>query len=345
MTHRLLAPLVIGLGLCVVVPAVQADMPPNYDKSSSLDLSQYLQQRSDAQSQSFNFGGWNEHKFTVKKAGRYLIESASRAGMSDEYRIKARLLDAQGNVVARSEALGTNGGLHMTRELEPGDYVVKVYAREFGNTKLKGNRYTISVSGLDAQGQRLSGPQSGIDSGSGVLFDKDAEAKGPTTAFVRSPEASAALAAPAAAGSSSKASAATRQAGTKTATANDTQPKPASRAASEGESRRFKEVVTDVDMNFKGQALSFDVVQRGTVAVNTSTMVGAGGTFQIEARVLDDQGNVVASDEGSRFAGNIHIKQVLPPGHYTVWVKGHNYGNAKDSANNFALRVKQLDTR
>ncbi|MBZ9538708.1 hypothetical protein KGQ90_07145 [Modicisalibacter tunisiensis] len=342
MTHRLLAPLVIGLGLCVVVPAVQADMPPNYDKSSSLDLSQYLQQRSDAQSQSFNFGGWNEHKFTVKKAGRYLIESASRAGMSDEYRIKARLLDAQGNVVARSEALGTNGGLHMTEQLEPGDYVVKVYAREFGNTKLKGNRYTISVSGLGAQGQRLSGSQSGIDSGSGILFDKDAEAKGPTTAFVRSPEASAALAAPAVAGSSSKASAA-RPSDTKAATANDSQ--SASQARPKDESRRFKEVVTDVDMNFEGKALSFDVVQRGTVAVNTSTMVGAEGSFQIEARVLDDQGNVVASDEGSRFAGNVHIKQVLPPGHYTVWVKGHNYGNAKDSANNFALRVKQLDTR
>lgn len=350
MNYRLLVPVLLGLGLGAVLPAAQADMPPNY-QGSTIDLTDYLPQRSDAQSQSFGFDGWNEHKFTITKSGRYLIESASRAGMSDRYRIEAKLLDEQGNVVAESEALGVKGGLHMTPELQPGDYTLRVNAREFGKSELKGNRYTVSVTGLNGQGERLSETQSGVSGGDGVNFNRDAE--GPTTAFVSSPDASAALAAPAMAGGAGNSSSATNakpQVSTKAGSMQSEQPSApkqaqTSKAQAEQASKRFKEIVTDVDMNMKGKALSFDVVEPGTISISTSTMIGTQGTYRIEARVLDSDGNVVASDEGTRFAGNVHIEKVLQPGHYTIWVKGHRYGNSQDSANNYALRVKQLDTR
>ncbi|MDW5377415.1 hypothetical protein R6258_10855 [Halomonas sp. HP20-15] len=326
-------------------------MPPNY-QGSTIDVTKFFSSRSDARSQSFNFGGWNEHKFTVEKAGRYLIESSSRAGMSTRYRIEAQLLDDRGNVVAESEALGSDeGGLHMSQELEPGDYVLRVNAREFGDTKLKGNRYTISVAGLDERGNRLSAGESGIEEPSGIGYDREAE--GPTTAFVRSPDATAALAAPVSQASSttSNAGVAADTTGDSTPTSDTTAAGSASQAsanqafAEDTPAEGFKEVVTDVDMRYKGKALSFDVRQAGTVAVSTSTMSGYEGTYRIEARILDSDGNVVASEKGSRFAGDIDIETVLQPGSYTVWVSGQNYGNPNDVANNYALRVKQLDVR
>lgn len=349
MNYRLLAPVLLGLGLGAVLPAAQADMPPNY-QGSTIDLTDYLPQRSDAQSQSFGFDGWNEHKFTITKPGRYLIESASRAGMSDRYQIEAKLLDEEGKVVAESEALGVKGGLHMTPELQPGDYTLRVNAREFGKSELKGNRYTVSVTGVNSQGERLSNAQSGISGANGVNFDRGAE--GPATAFVSSPDASAALAAPTSGGTGNSSSAtdakpqaSTRNGATQGEQASVAKQKSVSRGQAEQSPKRFKEIVTDVDMNLKGKALSFDVVEPGTISISTSTMVGTQGTYRIEARVLDHDGNVVVSDEGTRFAGDIHIEKVLQPGHYTIWVKGHNYGNPNKVANNYALHVKQLDTR
>ncbi|WP_136069268.1 hypothetical protein [Modicisalibacter radicis] len=354
MNHRFLAPVLLGFGLYAALPVAQADMPPNY-QGSTIDVTKYFSSRSDAKSQSFNFGGWNEHEFTVEKAGRYLFESHSRPGMSTRYRIEAQLLDERGNIVAESEALGSDdGGLHMSQRLEPGDYVLKVNAREFGNTKLKGNRYTISVAGLDERGNRLSEDESGVEGPSGIGFDREAE--GPTTAFVRSPDASAALAAPVSQTSSASGSGATADTGQGDAVSSQAAATSSSlsagaadgagQAAAEGTPPEgFKEIVTDVNMRKRGKALSFDVRQAGTVSVSTSTMSGYEGTYRIEARILDSQGNVVASEQGSRFAGDVDIETVLQPGSYSVWVSGQNYGNPNDVANNYALSVKQLDVR
>lgn len=356
MNHRFLAPVLLGFGLYAALPVAQADMPPNY-QGSTIDVTKIFSSRSDAKSQSFNFGGWNEHTFTVEKAGRYLIESSSRAGMSTRYRIEAQLLDERGNLVAESEALGSDdGGLEMSQQLEPGDYVLKVKAREFGDTKLKGNRYTISVAGLNAQGKRLSGDESGVEGPSGIGFDRQAE--GPTTAFVRSPDASAALAAPVSQAFSASGSDATADTTRSGAAASQAAAASSSsgigaadgdgQAAAEAEGtppEGFKEIVTDVNMRKRGKALSFDVRQAGTVSVSTSTMSGYEGTYRIEARILDNDGNVVASEQGSRFAGDIDIQTVLQPGSYSVWVSGQNYGNPNEVANNYALSVKQLDVR
>ncbi|MGC3873972.1 hypothetical protein ACPF7Z_11960 [Halomonas sp. GXIMD04776] len=368
MKYRAL-PVVVALGLSSVALPTLADsaaLQRAEKAAAKVDLSRFFTSRTDARSQSFGFGGTHEHPFTVEKAGRYAFTSSTFVGDSVDYRIEAALLDARGNVLASGKGLGQNGGLRLVEELEPGDYVLRVSANKFGSESTGGNSYTVAVAGLDASGERLDTDASGIDGGSGIQFG-GAGRDGRTTAFVNSDDEVAAIAAP-------KAS---RSAGTSgSMPTNDPSPSLSSQqqsaldvpspqnatAGSESEAAAdevtrggnaseqvmpdaFDEIVADIDIRTKGEVLSFDVVEAGTVSITSSTFVGSETSYRLEARVLDENGNVVASDKAKGFEGDFDIETRLTPGRYTVWVNGQKFGSANSGVNNYTLRVQQLDTQ
>nr|WP_299244607.1 hypothetical protein [uncultured Halomonas sp.] len=382
MKYRAL-PVLMALGLSSVVLPALADSPAlqRAEKAAAkVDLSRFFTSRTDARSQSFGFGGTHEHPFTVENAGRYVFTSSTFVGESVDYRIEATLLDVQGNVLASGKGLGQNGGLRLVEELEPGDYVLRVSANKFGSESTGGNSYTVSVAGLDAQGKRLDTTTSGIDGGSSIQFG-GAGRDGRTTGFVNNNDEVATIAAPKASpsastpqnvpsnGSSGAAGAARNEAppslSSQQQSALDVPPPQASanggvaaqerssrldnagneEAASSRQPEAFDELVADIDIRTQGEVLSFDVAEAGTVSVTSSTFVGSETDYRLEAKVLDSNGNVVASDKAEGFEGDFDIETRLAPGRYTVWVKGQKFGRAGSGVNNYTLRVQQLDTQ
>ena len=283
--------------------------------------------------------------FTVDKAGQYVFTSSTLPGDSNDYRISATVLDEKGNVVTRGEGLGKNGGLRLVEQLEPGKYTLQVSAHKFGSESAGGNSYNIEVAGLDNQGRRLSGNESGIDGGTGIRFGGPGR-DGKTTAFVDGSDAVAAIAAPRVAngpagananGSQSMAGAASAPGASTTQTAET--PKQETMPTA------FDEIVADIDIRTRGEVLNFDVVEAGTVSVTSSTFSARETEYRLEARILDEQGNVVASDKPSGFEGDFAIRTRLQPGRYTVWVNGQKFGSASSGVNNYTLRIQQLDTQ
>lgn len=391
MKYRAL-PVVVALGLSsVALPALSqsAALQRAEKAAAKVDLSRFFTSRTDARSQSFGYGGTHEHDFTVEKEGRYVFTSDTFVGDSDDYRIEATLLDAEGNALAKSKGLGQNGGLRLVETLEPGDYVLRVSADKFGSESGDGNSYTVSVAGLDTQGKRLDTDTSGIDGGPSIQFG-GAGRDGRTTAFVNNDDEVATIAAPKANSSantsqnlpnnesSSSASTARNEAPpsltSQQQSALDVPPPQASaddsvavqerssnvgnegaerseesaggeEASSPQQPEAFDEIVADIDIRTKGEVLSFDVAQAGTVSITSSTFVGSETDYRLEAKVMDENGNVVASDKAEGFEGDFDIETRLEPGRYTVWVKGQKFGSANSGVNNYTLRVQQLDTQ
>ncbi|WP_163647456.1 hypothetical protein [Modicisalibacter sp. 'Wilcox'] len=339
MKHRVLT-VAITLGLAAGASealAQSAALQKAQEAADQFDISQYLTARTDARSQSFGFGGTHTHEFTVEKSGRYVFTSSTLAGESDDYRIKAALLDNKNRVIARGEGLGQNGGLRLEQQLEPGDYVLRVSADKFGSEASGGNSFIVSVAGLNAQGKRLSSDESGIDTGSGIHFGSaEGEQK---TAFVDNKDAVATIAVPAAAASASGQS--TTDAKTSSARTSD----ETSSAGSKTRPKAFEEIVADIRIRQEGEVLTFDVAQAGTISVTSSTFPGTGGSYTLQARILDEDGRVVASDKGAGEQGDFSIETPLQPGRYRVWVSGRKFGTAMEGANRYTLRVRQLDTR
>ncbi|MEC9482102.1 MAG: hypothetical protein UMU75_02100, partial [Halomonas sp.] len=249
--------------------------------------------------------------------------------------IQAVLLDDQGQVIARGEGLGQNGGLNLSQELTPGSYTLRVTAHKFGSESTGGNSYTVAVAGLDDSGQRLTSAESGIDAGSGIRFGGPGR-DGRTTAFVDKSDAVAAIAAP-------QAVVEPAATGQDRASEGNVEASQVDEAAAQP--KAFDEIVADIDIRAKGKVLSFDVVEPGTVSVSSSTFVGSETEYRLEARILDAQGNVVASDAADGFEGDFHIKTHLDPGRYTVWVAGQKFGSSGSGVNNYTLRIQQLSTR
>lgn len=328
MKYRLFS-LAVTLGLTATAPLALAQSPALQDSmaaAAKVDISKFFTSRTDARSQSFGFGGTHEHAFTVDKSGRYVFTSATMVGMSNDYSIQATLLDAQGNVIASGDGLGATGGLHLVETLEPGDYVLRVKANKFGSEASGNGSFTVQVAGLSASGERLSSEESGIDGGTGIMFDASDD-DGTTTAFVTNEDAVATIAAP-----------------KPVATAANETVVDAAPQAEEGAPRAFDEIIADIKIRQQGKVLSFDVAEAGTISITSSTMIGRQGDYRLEARVLDAGGNVVASDAGEGFEGDFAIETVLQPGRYTIWVDGRKFGPASSGSNNYTLRVQQLDT-
>ncbi|WP_251976784.1 hypothetical protein [Salinicola avicenniae] len=382
MKYRVFSTLFVAMSLAGATAQVSADSPAlqrAQEAASKVDLTQYFQSSSDARSQSFLFGGLQQHPFTVAEAGTYRFSSSILPGESPDYRITAKLIDANGNVIERGEGLGTSGGLEMEEHLEPGDYRLQVSGQKFGTTKTGGNSFNITVDQIDAGGNVIAADEGGVDDGGGRIMFGGASASGRTTAFVDSEDEVATLSAPgrraaedvAASGAVTEASPEGPDFGT--ANTGDTAMPPAAQdrevgapengvaaAADELASDRprtgrperpalpqdgFDEIVADIRILQQGEVLSFDVAETGTVSIASSTFPGNEGTYRLEAEVLDADGNVVASDAGNLAIGDFDIETVLEPGRYTVSVQGQRFGSAMGSANRYTLRVKQLDTQ
>ncbi|WFF42463.1 hypothetical protein EVC62_13635 [Salinicola endophyticus] len=366
MKYRAFSTLILAVGVATALPAMAQSeaLKQAQAAAAKVDLTSFFKSSSDARSQSFFFGGVQQHPFTVDEAGRYRFTSSTLPGESLDYRIKATLIDANGNVLAKGSGLGNTGGLEMEQRLEPGNYTLQVSGQKFGSTKTGGNSFNIQVDALDASGKVITADQGGVDNGGGIMFGGPGSS-GRTTAFVDDKDDVATLSAPGRDAASAVAGGAT--AGTSEAapkgpdfgtanTGSASKPATAGQAsAPTGASARerqqaplpssFDEIVSDIKVLQQGEVLTFDVAQAGTVSVTSSTFPGHEGSFRLQAKVLDADGRTVASDEGSLADGNFDIETVLQPGRYRVWVKGQRFGSAMNSVNNYTLRVQQLDAR
>ncbi|NHH87197.1 hypothetical protein [Cobetia sp. MB87] len=378
MSHRAL-PLAcaLALGLSTLASqAVLADGSPAQQRAEAaagkLDISKFLKPRSDAHSQNFLFGGTSVHQFTIKEAGRYEIDGVASFDVTDPYTMKATLESEQGEVVATAEGDRASNGLTLNTELEPGVYKLRVRADKLGAGKSGGNTYEINVAGLSESGEKLSAEESGIETGNGLVF-LDTDSDGRRTAFVDANDevatikpatvaaaeqaarekkaaetGNAAAEGASATGAATAATAAASGAAETSAAAATTAAATGSAAVTEAEAepdRRFDEIVTDVRILEKGEVMTFDVADRGTVTIDSETFPGSEGTYKLQMRLLDENGNTVASDKGEGFQGDFHLKTVLEPGRYTVWVSGQKFGSSMQGVNNYTVRVQQLDVK
>ncbi|EPC01266.1 hypothetical protein L861_11880 [Litchfieldella anticariensis FP35 = DSM 16096] len=333
--------LVFGLALADVGVADSVMEERFREEGRQLDLTGFLQPENDARSRSFLYGAPHEHDFTVTEAGTYLFESRVPGGNSEDYRVAAELLDDQGQVIARGEALGQNGGLAMRQQLQPGDYVLRVEGRQFGTRSKPGTSFYITVSGLDAQGRRL---EDSISEGQGLVFT-GSDREGRRSVFVRDRDTVATIAAPAAEVSSDNQGDTASDVAPSTADSQmSASEAPTGQAADRAAPESFETIVTDVKIRARGEVLTFDVVEAGTIAITTATYpTGYEDTYRIELEVLDESGSVVAEDAGEGFNGNVDLRTQLSPGRYRIRVNGQQFGSAMSGVNNYELKVVQTD--
>ncbi len=125
------------------------------------------------------------------------------------------------------------------------------------------------------------------------------------------------------------------------ATSSPGDARPAQSApAGENDSPIRERILRDVPMRTNGEVLKFEVVSAGTVTVDSFTM-DSSGNYRISGELVDSDGNVVASDSGSGFQGDFHLRESLEPGIYSVRVRGQKFGGVRGGANSFTLRVEQ----
>ncbi|MEQ6890393.1 hypothetical protein ABE957_17095 [Halomonas sp. CS7] len=331
--------LALGLGLASS-PALASEMEERFrEQGKQLDLTGFLQAENDARSRSFFYGSPHEHDFTVKKEGEYLFESKVPGGESEDYRVAAALLDSQGQVIARGEALGQNGGLAMRQRLAPGDYVLRVEGRKFGTRSTTGNSFYITVAGMDENGRRL---EEGVSDGQGLVFSGSAR-EGNRSVFVRGRDDVATIAAPTAEASGGAVSgvAAPGSADASAALQGEAQESSVEEAPAQA-SNGVKTIVTDVKIRARGEVLTFDMAETGRVAITTSTYPGGyEDTYRIELEVLDANGRVVAEGAGEGFDGDVDMQTELSPGRYRIRVQGQKFGSAMSGVNNYELKVQK----
>ncbi|APE30074.1 hypothetical protein BOX17_03360 [Halomonas aestuarii] len=339
----------LALGLALgTTPVLASEMQDRFrEEGRGMDLTGFFQAETDARSRSFLFGGANAHDFTVTEPGTYLFESRVTAGYSEDYRIAAVLEDEQGQVIARSEALGQNGGLALRQRLSPGDYTLRVEAQRFGTRRRAGDGYSILIAGLAEDGRRLD---DAVSDGEGIFFAGKSR-DGARSVFVSGDNAVATLGAAADQAIPEDASApeaASAMGASKDETASSGsearsgQPEAAQAASSQG----FETIVTDVKIRARGEVLTFDVAERGTIAITTSTYpTGYEDTYRIALEVLDETGAVVAEGAGQGFDGDVDMTTELAPGRYRIRVQGQKFGSSMTGVNNYELKVQRLDRR
>jgi len=329
--------LALGLGVASA-PTLASDMQERFrEEGKQLDLTRFLQSNNDARSRSFFYGRVHEHDFTVEKDGTYVFASHVQGGESQDYRVSAVLLNSAGNVVARGEGLGNDEGLALQERLAKGDYTLQVEGHKFGSSgNSGGNSFYVTVEGADVD--------DGVSSGDGIAFIGNRRGGG-KTAFVRRSSAVAAVAPPSQTPETAPVQSAAERSASPSASAPAANASTDNAAAAEQPAPRqgFEEVVTDVKIRASGEVMTFEVLQKGTIAITTATFPGNKGTYRIEAEVLDSQGNVVARDAGEGFDGDIDLRTELAPGEYRIRVRGQKFGGARSGVNNYELKVQQLD--
>lgn len=319
---------VIGLGVVLVTASLPlwAQSPAeqrSLEAAGQVDISKFFSSQTDARSRTFPFRGEQTHTFTVTDAGQYQLVSNPVGGDSD-YRIVASLTDEQGNVIREGDAFGRSGGLEMTVELEPGEYTLATEARKMGSTNSGANGYLIQVVGLDASGNRVAQGESGIDDGDDAIFGQAGDTG---SVFVRPGAASVAL------GSDNR--------GSEQQAASETLAQQADDAGA-GDNT-LDTILADVRIAFEGEVATFTLDEPSNVQIDSSTFPGNEGSYRLEARLLDAQGNVVAQDQGTAVAGDFAISQQLEPGEYSVWVEGRRIGSIQGRDSTYQLRVEVID--
>lgn len=331
--------LALGVSLSGL-PALASDMEERFrEEGKAMDLTGLFNAETDAHSRSFLFGGVHAHDFTVSEAGTYRFTSRVTGGYSEDYRIAAALEDVRGDVIARQQALGQNGGLELRQQLAPGDYTLRVEAHRFGTRGKAGDGYSVHVAGLDEQGRVLA---ESVSDGEGIFFtgsDRD----GGDSVFVRGDSAVATLGGVAeAAEDATEQAAAVPSAATPVSDARATAPAETAGSAREARRSGFESIVTDVKIRARGEALTFDMAEHGSVVITTSTYPsGYEDTYRIELEVLDEAGRVVAEGAGQGFDGDVELTTELAPGRYRIEVQGQKFGNAREGVNNYELRVER----
>jgi hypothetical protein len=342
----------LALSMTLVTASHSSEMRDRFrEEGGGLDLTGFFNAETDARSRSFRFGGVNEHDFNVTRSGIYRFESRTTAGYSDDYRIAAVLEDDEGNVIARTEALGQSGGLAMRQRLEPGSYVLRVEGQRFGTRGKAGDGYSVLVNALNEKGQVVDG---GVEEEGGIVFSGTGR-ESDDSVFVRSENAVVALGSRRQ-GSSEKSdesgdntsflasgSAEVEQSGSSEVERASSVQRDRS-ALDSSEPPAFKTLVTDVKIRARGDVLTFDMAGSSNVAITTSTYpTGYEDTYRIELDVLNAQGRVVAEGAGEGFDGNVDLRTQLDPGRYTIRVNGQKFGSAREGVNNYELKVQQLD--
>ncbi|WP_082926009.1 hypothetical protein [Halomonas sp. G11] len=324
---------VINLGVLLVTASlpVWAQSPAeqrSLEAAGQVDVSKFFSSQTDARSRTFPFRGEQTHTFTVTDTGRYQLVSSPVGGDSD-YRISASLTDEQGNVIRQEEAFGRNGGLEMTVELEPGEYTLATEARKMGSTNSGANGYLIQVAGLDASGNRVAQGASGIDDGDDAIFGQSGDSG---SVFVRPGAASIALDSE-------------RQPDEPQATPDNASTTSSTEEADDAERAGASTpdtILADVRIAYEGEVVTFTLDEPSDVQIDSSTFPGNEGSYRLEARLLDAQGDVVAQDQGSAVAGDFSISERLAPGEYRVWVEGRRIGSIQGRDSTYQLRVEVM---
>ncbi len=348
--------------------------------ASQVDLSDAIQRDTDSMSRSMYLGSKPvSHDFDVRQGGEYIIEARAFHGTSGRYEVNAELRDDAGQTLATASGNNQTNGLMLRHQLEPGTYHVVITGQSRSPARDQTQSVTVSVQQADAsvRGEGLAdasrierlGSASAVAAGNNASaparLGREGAIQGDATlAGVGASQRSASkTAAPDAStpapGPSGRALERAAESGTvengeglaanqgsvntdqergqvSTTSGNDASP-----AQVEGNASPIRErILRDVPIRTDGEVLKFEVVSAGTVTVDSFTM-DSSGNYRISGELVDSNGNVVASDSGSGFQGDFHLRESLEPGIYSVRVRGQKFGGVRGGANNFTLRIEQ----
>ncbi|RKD85846.1 hypothetical protein [Kushneria marisflavi] len=363
----------MGVGLGTLSGQALANKSPALERAeqaaSQVDLSDAIQRDTDGMSRSMYLGSKPvSHDFDVTQGGEYIIEARAFHGTSGLYEVNAELRDDAGQTLATASGNNQTNGLMIRHQLEPGTYHVVITGQSRSPARDQTQSVTVSVQQADASVR-----------GAGLADANRIERLGnPDVAAANNPDAPARLGREGAVqGDATLAGVGTSQRSASKTAAPDgpaIKPGPSGRAleraaqsgtveegeglaadqgsintarksgqsatADENVSPVRERILRDVPIRTNGEVLKFEVVTAGTVTVDSFTM-DSSGNYRISGELLDSNGNVVASDSGSGFQGDFHLRESLEPGIYSVRVRGQKFGGVRGGANNFTLRIEQ----
>ncbi|MFC0336174.1 hypothetical protein SAMN05421848_1246 [Kushneria avicenniae] len=348
--------------------------------ASQVDISDALQRDTDSMSRSIYLGSKPaSHDFDVTQGGEYIIEARAFHGTSGLYEVNAELRDDSGQTLATASGNNQTNGLMIRHQLEPGTYHVVITGQSRSPARDQTRSVTVSVqrSDADMRGEGLADANRierlGSASAAAASNNADTPARlgregavqgDATLAGVGTSQRSASKTAapddtvsqPGPSGQALEQAAQSTtadQAEGMTAGQGDIRTAPRSerddtaRSAqsaqgqgTENASPIRERILRDVPIRTDGEVLKFEVVSAGTVTVDSFTM-DSSGNYRISGELVDSNGNVVASDSGSGFQGDFHLRESLEPGIYSVRVRGQKFGGVRGGANSFTLRIEQ----
>ncbi|WP_445621216.1 hypothetical protein ACUN8C_05130 [Kushneria sp. Sum13] len=355
-----------GQALAAKSPALQQAE----QAASQVDISGAIERDTDGMSRSMYLGSKPvSHDFDVKQGGEYIIEARAFHGTSGLYEVNAELRDDAGQTLATASGNNQTNGLMMRHQLAPGTYHVVITGQSRSPARDQTQSVTVSVQQADAsvRGQGLADASriERLGSASAVAASNNADA---SARLGRDGAVQGDATAPGTGASQRSASVITGPGETQPepgpsgralerAAQSDTVEEGEGLAADQGSvdaahdgqqaaatgdnvSPIRERILRDVPMRTDGEVLKFEVVSAGTVTVDSFTM-DSSGNYRISGELVDSNGQVVASDSGSGFQGDFHLRESLEPGIYSVRVRGQKFGGVRSGANNFTLRIEQ----